>query len=173
MKTIFKLITIIYVMSFMNCSKDSISEEPFSGTMQAKINGELVVFDTAYGNSFFDLERSCYEKFHKLFGSMENKEGVGHSINLGFSPSQGVGEYSLNAQYTIWTGPYYDRNNSVGYGFNHLCNEGMVTITSTSNNRYKGVFNFVVKDNECNDTIIVTDGEFEIGQEILYDRPCL
>ena len=181
MKTIlkFKHVIIFCLLICFGCSKDSLDNERFSGTMQAKINGELIVFESASGYGFFDLANSCSRNFHQIIGSMEYRTSDGHTIYLNFNPSQGIGTYNLYGEYHTWIGEYsnygyngifYHQNYFVAETQTHHKEIGSVTITSVENDRYKGTFYFnAVYNGEdyhgLPNIVNITEGKFEILAE--------
>lgn len=173
---------IISFFTFFSCSKDSSDENRFEGTMEAKINGELVTFHSAWGDGSYNLDEGCIEPFYRVFGTWEEQVANGHTVILNFYPSQGLGTYNPVASYSKWEEfiePLW--YNSATYYQNHFDVEtqthfeevGEVTITSTANNRYKGTFYFTAV-NENGDAIrlgfpeifVITDGKFEIPQRV-------
>ena len=170
---------ILCIAICLGCSKDSIDDERFKGTMQAKVNGELIVFERASGYGFFDLENSCNRNFHQITGGMEFRASDGHTIYLSFNPSQGIGTYNLFGQYHTWIGEYSDfGTNGIFYHQNYFVSEtqthheeiGSVTITSVENDRYKGTFYFTAVYNGEDyyglpNVVNITEGKFEILAE--------
>ena len=71
------------LLFLLGCSKDDDNVREF-GTMEARINGELVNFANASGYGFFDLENSCSKNFHQVIGGMEFRASDGHTIYLNF-----------------------------------------------------------------------------------------
>ena len=172
MKTItFLLFTVL----LLACSKSDDSDDSFTGTMEAIINGELVVFDYAHGNGHFDLDNSCIEPFGSITGSTEDQITDGHSISFHFDAlHQGVGTYNTLASYIRRSGPYNNGFNYTVYSSERYCEEdqtyymeeGEVTITSTDNDRYKGTFRFNLSYGCGDDVVVITDGKFDISQRL-------
>ena len=170
-------VLIITILAISSCSKsDNDVDDDLSftqGTMEAKINGELIVFDQAGGIAgSFDLENSCNELFEGISGSMYIETPDQHSIHLRFMPSQGVGTYDTLATYYKGGGtnelaiPYYKRPsfNTCRDVSSDYSEEGEVTITSVENGRYKGTFHFTGWS--CDgEKVIITDGKFDVAQE--------
>ncbi len=49
---------------FFSCSKnDNDNQDRFEGTMEAKINGELIIFERATGDGSFNMTEDCIEDF--------------------------------------------------------------------------------------------------------------
>ena len=175
MKTtlIIRNIIIFCLITCFSCSKDSIDEERFKGTMQAKVNGELIVFEGSAGYGFFDLDKGCSDPFHQITGDWEFNAPDGHIIVLNFHPSDGIGTHNLNGTYLTWEGEYNNGNNIIGYNQYHFCSEtqthhmeeGSVTIISTANNKYKGTFHFTATDGCGDNIVVITEGIFEINQK--------
>ena len=186
-------------MLLFGCGADSMEEERFVGTMEAKINGKLVVFENTYGSGSFNLEKGCYENFDEISGvngfqsfsprDYDKAPQEGQVLTLNFNPSMGLetykmgeGIYNVSAHYGYyenWTPPDY--LNPTYYNQSHYCNdiagiyseEGSITILSTDNNRYKGTFYFTaINIDSCEEIVVITEGKFEIGQESTQDRPC-
>lgn len=163
---------------FFSCSKnDNDNQDRFEGTMEAKINGELIIFERATGDGSFNMTEDCIEDFHMVRGAIgfDNSSPEGHLINLYFRPSQGLGIYQPNATYITYS-DWYDQSVtliSTGYNQYHFCvetqthtlEEGSVTITSTENERYKGTFYFTAV-RSCDATVVITEGKFEIPQKL-------
>ncbi len=170
MKYSFLLSTLFFFILFGCSNNSSDNEETFEGYMQAKINGELVLFPQIIGVGHWNSDLGCIEPYHEIYGVKGVMQPDGVSIHLHFSPSQGVGTYNPKAYYQTWTDYANSRYNQI-----HYCPDddtqyeeaGSVTITSTDNNRYKGIFNFTASD-ECGDTVfLITEGEFEIDQKVV------
>ena len=70
MQLLYRIAIILYLIACFSCGKDSIEEERFIGTMQAKVNGELIVFERAGGYGFFDLNIRCSDPFHQINGTI-------------------------------------------------------------------------------------------------------
>lgn len=194
------VITFIILLLLFGCSKDSMEEERFKESMQAKVNGRLIVFERAYGSGSFNLDKSCWENFHEISGvngfqafspsDYDKAPPNGQVITLNFIPSMGVGAYKMGlgiynvsahyGYYENWTPPDY--LNPTYYYQSHYCNdntseiygeEGSITILSTDNNRYKGTFYFTAINTDNYEEIVeVTEGKFEIGNESTHNRPC-
>ena len=154
--------------------------------MQAKINGELVVFDSAFGTGYFVDHLKCYQ-IYSIMGISDFDESYGHSIQLNFDPSNGL-EVSFNplAYYETFIGDKSIRENTISYDQLYWAYdsegrlvpfdlEGSITITSNSNSIYKGTFHFnaaIVRsafENSLPEKVEVTDGEFEIS---FLPKPC-
>ncbi|MEH6538089.1 MAG: hypothetical protein V7719_16935 [Psychroserpens sp.] len=176
------------LLFLLGCSKDDDNVREF-GTMEARINGELVIFANASGYGFFDLENSCSKNFHQVIGGMEFRASDGHTIYLNFRPSQGIGTYKSNGQYHTWVGEYSDfGTNGIFYSQNYFVGEtqthheeiGFVTVTSVENNRYKGTFYFTAVYNgedyyDLPEVVNITEGKFDILAEFHVDygaTPC-
>jgi hypothetical protein len=178
MKTINTVLVFFLFLTICSCSKsDDDNQDLFEGTMEARINGELYIFDRASGQASFDLDNGCFKDFHAVTGSIgfDGISSEGHSIILYFKPSMGLGSYQPYGRYMT----YKDWNPSntlitQGYNQDHFCVEtqthqiedGLVTITSTSNGRYKGSFYFTGCDGCCNETVIISEGKFDIAQKL-------
>ncbi len=186
MKTtlLIRSVIIFCLITCFSCSKDSVDEERFTGTMQAKINGELIVFESASGYGFFDLGKRCSDPFHQIsgvngFGAFSpgdyaNAPPDGQLIILNFHPSDGVGTHNLSGEYLTYSDwiPPINKNIESYYQY-HFCSEtqthhveeGSVTITSTANNRYKGTFHFTATYGCGDNIVVITEGIFEINQK--------
>ena len=80
---------LVTCLFYASCSSnDDMDEERFNGKMEAIINGRLIVFESASGYGFFNLEQSCYENFHQIIGSIELDNIEGHTI-MGFAWAKG------------------------------------------------------------------------------------
>ena len=178
MKTTKLLLVLLLSLFFVDCSKsDDDSQDRFEGTMEAKINGELIIFERAHGDGSFNMAEDCIEDFHMVKGviGFDNSSPEGHLINLYFRPSQGLGTYQPNATYLTYSN-WVDQSVtliSTGYHQYHFCvetqthtlEEGSVTITSTENDRYKGTFYFTAV-RRCDKMVVVSEGKFEIPQKL-------
>ena len=182
MKTTNIILLMFLLLTVVSCSKsDDDSHDRFEGTMEAKVNGELVKFYSAWGDGSLDMQNKCLRPYHRIFGDWEARTSNGHRIVLNFYPSQGIGTYNPVATYTKWE-EYKEplSYNSATYNQHHFDVEtqthyeedGVVTITSTGNNRYIGTFYFTAV-NENGDAIrlgfpeevTITEGKFEILKE--------
>lgn len=191
MKKILLLLTVLLlVFLFTTCSKKEDDEKiKFQGTMEAKVNGKLVIFEHASGYGFYDLDNHCYKNFHQITGGMEFRASNGHTIYLNFKPSHGIGIYNPNGEYHTWLGNYSDYgDNGIFYHQNYFVSEtqthseeiGSVTITSMENDRYKGTFYFTAVYNgedyySLPNIVNITEGKFEIlaeGHKDYGGTPC-
>ena len=188
MKTtiIFRFVLAFCLLACIYCSKDVDNEEvTFRGTMEAKINGELIIFDWASGDAYFDLDNSCYKPFHAIQGvrgfeafspsDYDKAPPDGQSIHFRFDPFFGLGTYNSGAStvmmYDNWDGHsnkniksysqwYFDSETQTEY-----IEEGFVTIISIENGRIKGTFYFTaVNTMNREEKIFITDGKFEINE---------
>jgi len=180
MKTIMghRFVFLFCILFLLCCSKDDDYVRE-SGTMEARINGKLVIFDSASGYGFFDLDNHCNRNFHQIIGGMEFRASDGHTIYLDFRPSQGIGTYKIFGRYHTWVGEYSDYgDNGIFYSQNEEI--GSVTITSVENDRYKGTFYFTAVYNGEDyyglpNVVNVTEGKFDILSEVHVDygaTPC-
>ena len=96
------LIVLLSILLFASCSSSDDVDDRFIGTMEAKINGERVVFYDAWGDGHYNLDLQCIEPFQRIFGTWEGNTPNGHRIVLNFSPSQGLGTYNPVASYSKW-----------------------------------------------------------------------
>jgi len=184
---IFRISLIFCLLTFFCCSKDSLEEDPYQGTMEAKINGELVIFDRAMGEGSIYFPQDCMGSINKIIREVyteeiSNGEKVvsGHLIFLYLDTSLGTGTYNPHALYIRKLTSY----KMAGYYQFHINSEhqtieeeGEVKITSTANNRFKGTFRFTaVNENLDSETlglpniVVVTEGKFDIPQS--YKSSC-
>ena len=177
LKNVLKIgfVLIISAIVTLGCSRiDYVPDFDFiQGTMETKINGELIVFDYAGGSpGSFDLEYSCNELDIGIEGSMDMETPDKHSIGLDLMPSQGVGTYDNGAtyyaggsRYELATA-YYKRPhlNACLDAQTDYKEEGEVTITSVDNGRYKGTFHFTAWS--CDgEKVVITNGKFDVPTE--------
>jgi len=170
-----KITLLLITVLVFACSKSDDSDDSFAGTMEATINGELVVFDYASGAGHFDLDNSCIEPFYRIIGGTDDEINDGHAILFDFDAvHQGVGTYNTYATYIRYIGPYNNGFNYTVYSSERYCEEdqtdymeeGEVTITSTDNNRYQGTFRFNLSYGCGEDVVVITDGKFDISQRL-------
>ena len=148
----------------ISCSKDSVDEEQIKGTMQAEINGELIIFDSVAGERSLDLNTG-WSPIHTVRGSIGfilNNGGYtapnGYIISLYMQPSNGATNYNPHA--TVLIKVNYNKT-----GYQQLGDKGSVAIISRENNKYKGTFFFTAYNNrDSTDILRITKGKFEINQ---------
>lgn len=149
MKKILLLLSVFLLLFlFITCSKD---DDAKITTMQAKVDGSLIVFDSIVYLSK-DLEGT-------LFGIEGYKKGhVG--IKLLFPIAKGVKKkypflaYSGNYENEGWL--FY------GYHNQYKSTNGSVIITEATGNRFKGTFSFTAKNYSLGESKVISDGFFEI-----------
>lgn len=169
---------VLIISSFvtLGCSISDNNDDGFSlipGTMEAKINGELIVFDYAGGaGGSFDLENRCRELFIGISGNMHMETPDQHQIILNLMPSQGVGTYDKGSTYYGGGGRYQLATAYYQQPYLNACldaptdndGDGEVTITSVDNGRYKGTFHFTAWS--CDgEKVVITDGKFDVPKE--------
>jgi len=165
-----KLICILSVGIFISCSILKEDEDNFKGTMQAQINGELIIFDEAYGDRILgeDLE---WSGIHYIVGKTDLKVS-GYEIQIDFpqNPMKGI-TYHPSCMYRPWIGNYYDYNQTAyitkAVNSENSAFKSTLSFISVENNRYKGTFSFtafIVNEN-LKDSIDITDGQFEIDSD--------
>ena len=175
MKKVFYLI--VFSLFVFGCTKDDEYDE-ISNMMQARINGELVIFDEIHpdGPISFEYNKSCVKHIDHVHGGLYlGRDSIGHSITIYVPIYKGIVTYNANALYLRHNrkhlySPHYDW---AGYYQNYpgtdVRLEGEVTITSIANDRGEGTFYFTSVN--CNgraeqlgfqDKMVVTEGKFII-----------
>ena len=93
----------------------------------------------------------------------------GYEIQIGFPSNLMTGtSYHPYCMYRPWIGNYYDYNQTAyitkEINSGNIEFSSTLTFTSTENNRYKGTFSFTafIVDEILKDSVVVTDGKFEI-----------
>lgn len=166
-----KLIVIFCFGIFISCGILNQDEDNLKGTMQAKINGKLIIFNEAYGDRILE-EDWTWSEILEIVGKTDlNDSGYEIQIGFPFNPIKG-NIYHPFCMYRPWIGNYYNYNNPTAYLTKRMNPEGLefsstVIFTSIANNRYIGTFSFtayIVSEN-LNDSIVVTDGKFEIDSD--------
>ena len=97
----------------------------------------------------------------------------GYEIQIDFpqNPTKGI-TYHPSCMYRPWKGNYYDYNQTA-YITKALNSENSafsstLSFISVEYNRYKGTFSFTayIVDENLKDSIVVTDGKFEIDSDV-------
>lgn len=119
---------------------------------QATVNGTLV----DYKNSIF---------YSGIFDSTVffNPVGVDNQYQINIDTAAGVGTFNLEDS-TTHSITYKDAPGVIG-GTEYEVQEGTITVTSTSNFRLQGTYNFVVKDADGNIISTITNGSFDINYD--------
>lgn len=157
-------------MIFFSCSKPNGDDDYFKGTMQARINGELIIFDEAYGDRRLGWD-GIWSGINNIVGITDRKVS-GYEIQIVFPLNQMKGVlYHPSCMYRPWIGDYYNYNQTayITKAINSANAEfsGTLTFSSVENNRYKGTFSFTgfISDPILKDSIVVTEGKFEIDSD--------
>jgi len=152
------------------CGVNDEDDDYYSGTMQARVNDELIIFDEAYGDRVLTWDWE-WTDIQSIIGKKEtNTSGATIYITFSFIPVTGT-TFHPSCYYSAWNGSqdidhtnvYYTKSMNTSYSeFSST-----VTITSVANNRYKGTFSFKAYDDTENpaDSVVVINGEFEIDSD--------
>ncbi len=168
-KFLTRLIILFYCGLFTSCGFLDEDDKYFNGTMQARVNDELILFDQAYGERILTWDWE-WTDIQFIVGETDmNKSGAEIKISFSFVPITGT-TFHPSCTYITWTGNYNDNNlnayytkrmpeTSQGTQFS-----SSIVLTSVTNNRYEGTFSFTAYDNEQypTDSVVVTNGKFEI-----------
>ncbi len=147
MKTKYIFLLLFICLCLSNCSK---SDDAKIATMQAKVDGTLIVCDSiVYLNQ--DLSGTLY--------GLEGYKKGNIGFKLLFPISQGVGTYP----FLTFSSSYQNE----GWLFYNFVNQyksinGSVIITEASGSRFKGTFSFTGVNYPQGESKIISEGVFEI-----------
>lgn len=164
----FKLLMICCFSIIISCGILDEEDDSFNGTMQAKVNDELISFDDVYGDRILGDDMT-WSGITKLVGKTDiTVSGDEIQIDFPFNPAEGS-TYHPHCMYRTWVGKYYDYNQTayITKATNSEYTEfkSSVTFTSITDKSYEGTFSFMayIVDENLKDSIVVKDGKFEIA----------
>lgn len=195
MKWVYRFLVLIFtgLLLLASCSKDSdggdgiadpddIVDPRFFGSMEAKINGKLKVWEAAaaigYAECGWDgcVAPSCLRSFQS--GGVGGPDSVTISINFYIEDPEEYG-CDMEAGYVIenLTLPesriiYSTRDiceEEDPSTPRYFCNDWTFSISQARTNIYRGTFSFIATRNCAQDSIVITEGKFEIKSEV---PPC-
>ena len=150
MKLKYLFLAILTSLLFIFCSKSGYDgyDRGRRGTMQAKVDGSLIVCD-----SIVHLRTGFGETLYGVDGYKKGPIG----FKLIFPISHGV----------VRTYPFSDMHNEgwLVYGHSHFqyrATSGSVIITEATGNGFKGTFSFTAEKYDEEESKIVSEGSFEI-----------
>ncbi|GAP69556.1 hypothetical protein BA6E_1216 [Bacteroidales bacterium 6E] len=167
-RILFKLMFIFFLLVLAGCSKLNEEDDYFKGTMQARINGELVIFDEAYGDRRLSWEDFTWSGIINIVGLTDQRVS-GYEIQIGFpnNPSTGI-LYHPHCMYRPWIGNYHEYRQTAyitkSEDAGNQYSSSTLTFTSVDNKKYTGTFSFTayIVDSLLKDSVVVTEGKFEI-----------
>jgi len=169
-KILSNLLFVCCFLTYASCEFAGEDEDFFNGTMQAKVNEEVIIFDEAYGDLSLSWETGEWSGINHIIG-ITDMDVSGSEIQIDFSFNPVTGKtYHPSCMYRTWIGKYYDYNNIRAYLTERMNPEGSefsstLTFTSVTNNRYKGIFSFtaIIVSNNLTDSVVISNGKFEIA----------
>lgn len=178
-----------FLLMLVACSKDSdgdvvidpnddIEDPRFLGSMEAKINGQLKVWGTAVpfipvDCGLFDCASpDCFRQFQS--GGVGEPDSVYIGILFDITDPERYGcDIEMHYVVTDYSVPdslrYYSTRNICEDDDpstpRYICNDWSFNITPSGNNRYRGTFEFVATRNCGQDSVVITEGKFEISSK--------
>lgn len=171
MKAVYRLLGYLtsILIVLLACSKDSDSdfnweyeEDPSSsGYMEAKVNGELKVWEGAV--PFICHDCGCFNMVHSAVPNATEM------VTIVFDMPEGYECGEFEASYSIGEG-----ENLIYYGSKGICDDDdpltpaytchdvSITINHVRGNLYSGTFSFTASRNCGEEVVLITDGKFEI-----------
>ncbi|KAF0236425.1 MAG: hypothetical protein FD181_2734 [Prolixibacteraceae bacterium] len=163
------LVIIFFTGVFTGCSFLN-EEDNFNGTMDARINDNLIIFDEAYGNRRLGEDLKWSGILYIVGMTKMDVSGYEIQIDFPLNPTKGI-TYHTSCMFRTWIGNYYDYKQTAyitkSTNSNNSEYTSTITFTSLENQRYKGTFSFtanLVTDNQ-HDSVVVTNGNFEIDSD--------
>lgn len=167
-KALYFLLASFSLTLIVGCNRLVEEDDFFKGTMQARINGDLIVFGEAYGNRSLSWEDFTLSGIINIVG-LTDQRASGYEIQVGFpsNPAMGV-IYHPNCMFRPWVGNYYDYQQTAYFTRSEISeNErfsSTLTFSSVNDKRFKGAFSFTayLVDKALKDSVVVREGKFEI-----------
>lgn len=196
MKVFYRFVVLIFtaLLLIVSCSKDSaggdgiadpdgtIEDPRFFGSMEAKINGKLKVWGTAAPFVVVDcglfgcVSADCFRQFQS--GGIGEPDSITVGIRFDIRDPEQYG-CDIEAWYEItdFSVPdsllYYSTRDICEDDDpltpRYFCNDWSFDINHVGNDIYRGTFEFVATRDCAQDSVVITEGKFEIKAEV---PPC-